>query len=231
MVANSKNSFPASHSFPGAVLRAEIETMKKSEKAFRLWLVVGVIGLCCCATASATTVIPPTFEEMTDRAELIFVGKVVGSRAEMRTVGTNRVIFTLVEFERQEVLKGEAGRSITLQFLGGTVGDVTLEIAGVPKFNLGDREFLFVERNEVQFCPLVGVFHGKFGVRKDEKSGRDILVRHNGKALRDVAEIGVGVGAEFGPKRAKLSTSANAEPLSVADFKSKIRDRLASRAR
>src|SRR6266480_5313283 len=100
--------------------------MKKSEKALRLWFAVGVVALCCCATASATTVIPPTFEEMTDRAELIFLGKVVSSRAEWRALGTNRVIFTLVEFERQEVLKGEAGASVILQFLGGTVGDVTL---------------------------------------------------------------------------------------------------------
>jgi hypothetical protein len=206
-----------------------IETMKKSARALRLWFAMGVVGLCF-APANATTVIPPTFEEMTDRAELIFVGKVVNSRAEWRTAGTNRVIFTLVEFERQEVLKGEAGVSVTLQFLGGTIGDVTLEIAGVPKFKTGDREVLFVEGNGVQFCPLVGVFHGKFGVRKDEKAGRDILVMHNGKTLRDVAEIGAGVGAEFGPKRAKLSIPANAEPLSVDDFKSKIHDRLAKRA-
>ena len=77
--------------------------MRKSEKALSLWFAVGVVGLCCCATASATTVIPPTFEEMTDRAELIFLGKVVSSRAEWQNVGTNRVIFTLVEFETQEV--------------------------------------------------------------------------------------------------------------------------------
>ena len=204
--------------------------MKKSEKASLLWFAVGVVGLCF-ATANATTVIPPTFEEMTDRAELIFVGKVVSSRAEWRNVGTNRVIFTLVEFERQEVLKGEAGASVTLQFLGGTVGDVTLEIAGVPKFKDGDRELLFVEGNGVRFCPLVGVFHGKFGVRKNEKSGRDILVMHNGKALHDVAEIGAGDGAEFGPRRAKLSIPANAQPLSVEDFKAKIQDRLANRPR
>lgn len=210
--------------------RVGIETMKKSAKALRRWFAVVAMGLGL-ATANATTVIPPTFEEMTDRAELIFVGKVVSSRAEWRTVGTNRVIFTVVEFERQEVLKGEAGKTVTLQFLGGTIGDVTLEIAGVPKFNTGYREFLFVERNGVQFCPLVGAFHGKFGVRKDQKSGRDILVRYNGKPLHDVAEIEAGAGAEFGPKRARPSISANAEPLSVDDFKSRIRDRLANRAR
>ena len=85
-------------------------------------MVCAVAGLIL-STAKATTVIPPTFEEMADRADLVFVGKVVGSRAEWRSVGADRVIFTLVEFETQQVLKGNAGASVTLQFLGGTVGD------------------------------------------------------------------------------------------------------------
>src|SRR4051812_42511216 len=150
------------------------KTLMIFNKTLRLSVSVAVLVFGF-AAAKATTVIPPTFEEMTDRAELIFVGKVINSRAEWRVAGTNRVIFTLVEFQKEEVLKGEAGASITLQFLGGTVGEVTLEIAGVPKFNPGDREILFVKGNGVQFCPVVGVFHGKFTVRKDDKTGRDIL--------------------------------------------------------
>jgi len=61
------------------------------------------------ASANAATVIPPTFEEMTDRADLVFVGKVRSSRSEWRSVGTNWVIFTLVECETHDVLKGNAG--------------------------------------------------------------------------------------------------------------------------
>src|SRR5216117_759967 len=106
----------------------------------------------------ATTVIPPTFEEMADRAELVFAGRALVSRAEWRTVGTKRLIFTLVEFETEEVLKGNARKSVTLQFLGGTIGDATLKITGVPRFNAGDRVILFVEKNGLQFCPVVGVF-------------------------------------------------------------------------
>ena len=181
-------------------------------------------------TALATTVVPPTFAEMADRADLVFVGKAVGSHSEWRSVGTSRVIFTLVEFEAQEVLKGTAGKTVTLQFLGGTVGDATLEVAGVPRFNAGDRVLLFVEGNGVQFCPLVGVYHGQFGVRKDETSGRDIVVMHNGKLLRDVAEIGTGEGAEFATIRTKVSIPPNAAPMSLDDFKSKIHDQLAKHA-
>jgi hypothetical protein len=62
--------------------------------------------------ANATTVIPPTFEEMTDRADLVFLGELASSRAELRSVGTNRVIFTMLDFETNEVLKWNADRSV-----------------------------------------------------------------------------------------------------------------------
>ena len=182
------------------------------------------------SSATATTVIPPTFEELADRADLVFVGKVAGSIAEWRTSGTKRAIFTAVEFEPEEVLKGSAGTSVILQFLGGTVGDVTLEVASVPRFNPGDRVLLFVEGNGLQFCPLVGLSHGKFGLSKAEKSGRDIVLLHDGKPLRDVAEIGAGEGAKFRPNQARSSVPGDQEPMSVDAFKRRIRSHLASKA-
>ena len=156
-----------------------------------------VFGLLMLTRANATTVVPPTFEEMADRADLVFVGKVVGSQAEWRVAGTNQAIFTLVEFHTEEILKGTAAATVSLRFMGGTVGAVTLEIVAVPQFKAGDRVLLFVEGNGVQFCPLVGVYHGKFDVRKDDKSSRDVVFMHDGKPLRDIAEIGAGEGAPF----------------------------------
>lgn len=176
--------------------------------------------------AKALTVVPPTFEEMAEQADLVFVGKSIASRAAWRTVGTDRVIFTFVEFQADEILKGSAGKTVTLQFLGGTVGDVSLDVAGIPRFSPGERVILFVEKNGVQFCPLVGVFHGKFGLRKDEKTGRDVMTMHDGKPLRDTAEIGAGEGAQFAGNRTKVSIPPDRGPLSVADFKSKLRDQL-----
>ena len=189
-----------------------------------------VSGLLVLTRANATTVVPPTFEEMAERAELVFVGKVVGSEAEWQVAGTNEAIFTLVEFYTEEILKGTAAASVKLRFLGGTVGGATLEVVGVPQFKAGDRVLLFVEGNGVQFCPLVGVYHGKFGVQKDDKSGRDVVFMHDGKPLRDVAEIGAGEGAQFGPTRARLSIPAEREPMSLDDFKARIRSHLAKKA-
>ena len=189
-----------------------------------------VSGLLVLTRANATTVVPPTFEEMADRADLVFVGKVVGSQAEWRVAGTNQAIFTLVEFHTEEILKGNAAESVKLRFLGGTVRDVTLEVVGVPRFKAGDRVLLFVEGNGVQFCPLVGVYHGKFEVRKDDKSSRAVVFMHDGKPLRDVVEIGAGEGAQFGPTRARLSIPAEREPMALDDFKARIRLHLAKKA-
>ena len=68
------------------------------------WLIVFI--------SNATTFVPPTFEEMVDQAELVFVGKAVASRSEWRTVGPNRVIFTVAEFEAENVMKVNAEQSI-----------------------------------------------------------------------------------------------------------------------
>ena len=200
--------------------------MSKMCPAKAIVAVVYALSWLLVENANATTVVPPTFQEMADRADLVFVGQAIGSRTEWRTIGPDRVIFTIVEFESKEVLKGNAGKSVTLQFLGGTVGDVTLEVAGVPKFERGDRVILFVEQNGVQFCPLVGVFHGKFGLQEDKKTGRDTVIMHDGKPLRDIDEIGNGEGAEFGPKRAQVAVPSNRPPMSADDFKFKLKAHL-----
>ena len=63
-------------------------------------------------SAKATTVIPATFEEPSDRADFVFVGKLASSPGELRSVGTNCVFFTMVDFETNEVLKWNADRDM-----------------------------------------------------------------------------------------------------------------------
>jgi hypothetical protein len=186
-----------------------------------------LLALCGIVAAQATTIVPPTFEEMAARADLIFVGTATNSRSEWRTNGTDRAIFTLVTFNTQEVLKGPQTPSVTLQFLGGTMGEVSLDVAGVPRFFSGERVILFVENNGAQFCPLVGVFHGKFAIKRDEKTGREIVVMHDGRPLKDVAEIGTGEGADLRRNPAVPLITGSVEPMTLEGFKSAIRNHLA----
>src|ERR1700741_2233652 len=106
---------------------------------------------------SATTVIPPTFEQLVQQAELIFQGTVTDSRSVWEGEGGQRHIETYVTFQVEENVKGQAGTSYVIRMLGGTVGDETMEVTDTPKFRVGDREILFVEHNNEQFIPLVGI--------------------------------------------------------------------------
>jgi len=168
---------------------------------------------------TATTVIPPTFEQLVQQAELIFQGTVTDVRSVWEGEGAQRHINTYVTFQIGENMKGNAGSSYTIRILGGTVGDETMEVTDTPKFKMGDRDILFVEHNNDQFVPLVGINNGRFHVQRDEQTGRDIVVNGEGEPVRDVTKFG----------REEESVSA-AEAISPDQFKSAIQKQLTDQA-
>ena len=138
----------------------------------------------------ATTVIPPTFDQLVKQAELIFQGTVTDARSVWEGEGGQRHIETYVTFRVDDNVKGDAGASYTIQMLGGTVGDQTMEVSDAPKFKVGDRDILFVEHNYDQFVPLVGINHGRFHVQHDDVTGRDFVVNGEGEPVKNLAKLG-----------------------------------------
>ena len=147
----------------------------------------GILAIGC--SALATTVIPPSFDELVSRAEVIFQGTVTDVRSQWVGEGGQRHINSYVTFKVEDAIKGKPGAQITLQMLGGTVGSETMEVTDAPKFKVGDRDILFVENNGTQFVPLVGIMHGRFRVKKDE-AGRDAAFMNEGSPLSDVTQLG-----------------------------------------
>jgi len=170
------------------------------------------IGL---AHVTATTVIPPTFDQLVKQAELIFQGTVTDVQSVWEGQGAQRHIETYVTFQIADSVKGDAGSAYTIRMLGGTVGDETMLVTDTPKFNVGDREILFVEHNYDQFVPLVGISNGRFHVQRDEETGRDIVVNHDGEPVRDLTKLG----------REAESVSA-ADAISPEQLKSTVKERL-----
>jgi hypothetical protein len=142
------------------------------------------------SAVTATTVIPPTFDQLVKQAELIFQGTVTDARSVWEGEGGQRHIETYVTFKVDDNVKGDAGASYTIQMLGGTVGDQTMEVSDAPKFKVGDRDILFVEHNYDQFVPLVGINHGRFHVQHDDATGRDIVVNGEGEPVKNLAKLG-----------------------------------------
>ena len=168
------------------------------------------------ASLRATTVIPPRFNQLVDQAEVIFQGSVADVRSAWVGEGAQRHIVSYVTFNVEDTLKGNAGATYTMQLLGGTVGDETMEVTDSPKFEVGDRNILFVEHNGSQFIPLVGIMHGQFRLQHDQASGLDIVANGEGHPVTNVARIGTDEG-EAAP--------AEGHALSLDQFKAEIHSR------
>lgn len=167
----------------------------------------------------ATTVIPPSFDELVSRAEVIFQGSVTDLRSQWVGEGAQRHIVTYVTFKVDDAIKGSPGATYTMRMLGGTVDGQTMEVSDSPKFKIGDHDFLFVEHNGTQFIPLVGIMHGRFRIER-EQNGREIVATNSGEPLSDVASLG----------KEEHGVSSEKPALSPAQFKASIQGRIQSGA-
>lgn len=182
------------------------------KRAFSLLLLVA--GL---QTARATTVIPPSFDQLVGQAEFIFQGSVTDVRSQWVGEGAQRQIVSYVTFKVEDSLKGNPGESYVMRMYGGTVGEDSMGISDAPTFKVGDRDVLFVENNGTQVIPLVGLMYGRFHVERDQ-SGQEVVTRNEGEPLKNVAQIG---------RDPEAAAPATAEPnLTAEAFKAAIRSKL-----
>ena len=172
----------------------------------------------------ATSVVPPSFGELVDGADAIYRGTVtaVEARRVERPDGAGAMIKTFVTVAIERTIKGPEKKDVTLEFLGGTVGDESLVVTGMPKFAVGDREFVFVQKNGVQFCPLVAVMHGRYRVLRDHAAARDFIARDNGAPLTDTAEIALPMTELPATVRSAQAAGAIQRALTPSAFESKI---------
>jgi len=174
-----------------------------------------IVAVLLSGRALATTVIPPSFDDLVSRAETIFQGTVADVRSEWTGEGAQRHIVSYVTFNVEDAIKGNPGAKITLNMMGGTVGAETMEVSDAPKFKVGDRDVLFVENNGTQFIPLVGIMHGRFHIKQDE-TGHDVVLTNDGAPLTDVNQLG---------KDERAATAGR--PISTQEFKQAIQNRAA----
>jgi hypothetical protein len=188
-------------------------------KLLRSLFLLSCLLLLALPSAWATTVIPPTFDELVTSAEMIFEGTVTAMRSEWAGQGSDRHIVTFVTFRIQDAIKGAPGDTYAIRMFGGTVDGQTMEVTDAPRFKVGDRDILFVEHNGSQFIPLVGIMHGRFHVVQDETGVNEKIAKDSGAPLANVAKLGQ-------DENAAVSGTA----LSKAEFKAAIRQKMAEKA-
>jgi len=173
--------------------------------------------------ARATSVIAPTFAELVDEADAIYRATVTAVEARPATAPDGRAIIkTYVTFAVARTLKGDARAAVTLEFLGGSAGGRTLSVRGMPTFTVGTEDFVFVQRNGTQFCPLVAMMHGRYRVARDPATSAAYIARDNGLPLGDLAEIGQSPAALPAPILAARAASLRATAVTPAAFEAGI---------
>lgn len=86
-----------------------------------------------------------------------------------RTGGPGNLPYTIVTFAVQSSARGEAGKWLSLRFLGGPDGRGHItEVSTSPVFQVGDEDILFINNNgQTSGCPLVDCMEGRFRVLKE----------------------------------------------------------------
>jgi hypothetical protein len=118
----------------------------------------------------AATIDPVSPRELVEDAQLILQGVVTNveyKNSEATSSGQGRLPHTFVTFAIEQTFKGSAagGGHITLRFEGGPDGTgKAMLVPGMPMFDIGDRDILFVSHNRNLPCPLVGWEQGRFRV-------------------------------------------------------------------
>ncbi len=95
---------------------------------------------------SASVVIGESLEQMTRGSNRIVRGFVANTEARIDARTGN--IFTYVDFEVVEALKGARSKVLRLKISGGTVGNVGQEVVGSARFEVGQETVLFLEPSD-----------------------------------------------------------------------------------
>jgi hypothetical protein len=115
---------------------------------------------------NASSVREVSLNEMIQQSQFVFEGTVTAVEARENN---KKRIHTYVTFEIKDIIKGKYhSNSITLSFLGGTVGDVTMAVSDMRLPQEGEHGIYFVESLErLQVHPLYGWSQGHFIVERD----------------------------------------------------------------
>ncbi len=163
--------------------------------------------------AGATSVPSLSFEELTDRSEVIAAGQISRSWTDWDV--EHKYIWTHYELTVSSAAKGTPGTSIVLSEPGGVIGIQSMTIAGTVIYAPGERVLVFLQRMPNGYLRTTGWSQGKLHV---DDTGR----LHTETLLGGIELVNAPRGA------ASLRTL---DGMTVTEFRSRIAARLKSQGR
>ena len=110
-------------------------------------------------------------------ADLVVRGTVL--RTESRWSSDRRTIFTEVEIQVAETLKGSARKSVVIRERGGIVGNIGQRVDGVASFQQGEEVVVFLARRPDDSFVVEGMAQGKFRVERSSDGRSAFAMRED----------------------------------------------------
>lgn len=150
--------------------------MMKRWRTIRIVLSLAAVLVSAAVSGSATTLERMSVAKMTVAAQLVVRAQCVANSAAW----DGGEIWTFTSFAVEESWKGAptgAAQELTVRLLGGSVGNLTSTISGVPRFRPGEEVILFLQNTARGDYSVVSWVQGTFRIRQDARSGAEIVVQ------------------------------------------------------
>lgn len=168
-----------------------------------IFLAVVLIFSVSAFPVSATTLERMSVTKMAHAARAIVRAKCTGT-SSLWQAGE---IWTIVAFESEENWKGSTPAEFQVRLLGGTAGNLTSTVSGVPHFQPGEDVILFLEPTSLGDFAIVGWAEGTFRIHR---------TRRGTEALQELVTQDTASFATLDPKTRQFeSTGVRGLPLEI----------------
>jgi hypothetical protein len=172
------------------------------KKVFPIWGIA--VLLLTAGAAFATTVVKMDLPVLVNKAESIVQGQV--EQVYVQWDADRKLAFTYASVRVEDPLKGERRRTVLIRQVGGTVGSMTIHVAGMPRFSTGDRVIVFLKDQQDGTFQVLGLNQGKYEIV-------------NGNAVSNLSGLDL-----VDPKTGRMVEAGLVEQSPLTEFKAKIRE-------
>ena len=173
----------------------------------RLLGVVGILLLIATPCVSqATTLMRMSLAQMARTAQVIVRARCVSNA----TLWDEGEIWTRTTFDVEESWSGPPGtRQIAVRLLGGSLGNISSRVSGIPRFQPGEDTVLFLEPSRNGDFAIVSWQQGTFRIRQNAAMGAEIVVQDTASVLT------------YDPGSRRFE-AAGIRAMALADFRSRV---------
>jgi hypothetical protein len=156
--------------------------------------------------AKATTLMRMSLAQMARTAQVIVRARCVSNA----TLWDEGEIWTRTTFDVEESWSGPPGtRQIAVRLLGGSLGNISSRVSGIPRFQPGEDTVLFLEPSRNGDFAIVSWQQGTFRIRQNAAMGAEIVVQDTASVLT------------YDPGSRRFE-AAGIRAMALADFRSRV---------